>query len=296
MRGPQGSGRHRRPHRWAATGAGATVAAGLTTLALAGTVPLGADRAPAAPAPHATAGRPSLADVLRPPIVGRGQWGADPRILDQKPRYADAVHAVVLHHTGHSNDYDCSDSPYLVRDMYATHAVGKDWGDIGYNFLVDKCGTIFEGRIGGADRPVVGAHTVGLNRGTTGIAAIGTYTEGVPVPKPLQKSLEMLIAWKLGLTGTAPADRARLVSTNDSSRFPKDSTVRMPTVFGHIDGYETNCPGEALMQVLPALRKEATRLQSRAKQRIRRHREGQQKQEAQDGNGPAARRTPGSTG
>lgn len=272
MRRARGSGIHRR-QRWTATGAGAAIAAGLTTLALAGTLPIRALPTPAPGPPHAPAAPLTLADVLEPPVITREQWGADPRLLDQKPRYADAVHAVVLHHTGHSNDYDCSDSPHLIRDMYRTHAVARDWGDIGYNFLVDKCGRIYEGRQGGVDRPVVGAHTIGLNRGTTGIAAIGTYTEGAPVPKPLRHSLAALTAWKLGLTGTTPADQARLVSTDNSSRFPKDSSVRLPTVFGHIDGYETNCPGEALMQAVPTLRKEATRLQSRAKAVIQQHRE-----------------------
>lgn len=273
MRGARGSHRHRRPLRWAVTGAAATAAA-LTTLPLAGAPSFGPDPDPGERSPTPSVSPPSPAHALQPAIVARKEWGADPKLLDQKPRYADSVHAVVIHHTSHANDYDCSDSPYLVRDMYATHAVANDWGDLGYNFLVDKCGTIFEGRLGGVDRAVVGAHTVGLNRGTTGIAAIGTYAEGVPVPKPLRKSLEMLVAWKLGLTGIAPVARARLVSTNSNSRFTKGSSVNVPTVIGHIEAYETNCPGDALVRLLPALRKEAARLQSEAKVLVKRDAEG----------------------
>jgi hypothetical protein len=271
MRGPRGYDRHRRPLRRAAAGAGATVGAAVTALALAGAPPpFGAGPDPAEPRPKASAGPPSPVDTLRPAITVREHWGADPRLLDQKPRYADAVHSVIIHHTGNVNDYECSESPHLVREIYATHAVDRAWGDIGYNFLVDRCGVIFEGRLGGVDRAVVGAHTIGLNRGTAGIAAIGTYTEGVPVPKPLQESVAKLIAWKLGLTGTAPVARARLVSTNSASRFPKDSSVNVPTVLGHIGAYETNCPGEALVRLLPTFRREATRLQNEARVLVKR--------------------------
>lgn len=270
MRGPRGYDRCRRPLCRAAAGVGATVAAALTALGLAGAPPFDDDPGPAVRRPKASAGPVSPVDTLRPAITVREHWGADPRLLDQKPRYADAVHAVVIHHTGNVNDYECSDSPHLVREIYATHAVGRAWGDIGYNFLVDRCGTIFEGRLGGVDRAVVGAHTVGLNRGTAGIAAIGTYTEGVPVPKPLQESVAKLIAWKLGLTGAAPVARARLVSTNSNSRFPKDSSVNVPTVLGHIGAYETNCPGEALVRLLPTFRREAARLQNEARVLVKR--------------------------
>ncbi|WP_407562298.1 N-acetylmuramoyl-L-alanine amidase [Streptomyces sp. 184] len=288
MRGPRGYDRCRRPLCRAAAGVGAAVAATLTALAVAGPPHVGADPGPAARRPNASAGPLSPVDTLRPAVTVREHWGADPRLLDQKPRYADAVHAVVIHHTGNANDYACADSPHLVREIYATHAVGKAWGDIGYNFLVDKCGTIFEGRLGGVDRAVVGAHTVGLNKGTAGIAAIGTYTEGVPVPKRLRESVARLIAWKLGLTGATPAARAQLVSTNSNSRFPKDSSVSVPAVLGHIGAYETNCPGEALVRLLPALRREAARLQDEAGVQVRKERAETSGRKARGGRAVAA--------
>ncbi|MFE9249484.1 peptidoglycan recognition protein [Streptomyces sp. NPDC007088] len=265
MRVARGSDRRRRPLVRAATGVAATAAATLLVLALVGAPPFGADGGARRRPPSAQASPPSPADALKPPIVTREQWGADPHLLDQKPHYADSVHAVVIHHTDNPNGYDCADSPHLVREIYEAHAVAKGWGDIGYNFLVDKCGTIFEGRLGGVDRAVIGAHTVGLNTGTTGIAAIGTYTAGVPVPRPLRESVEKLIAWKLGLTQIDPAARTQLVSTNSNSRFPKDTAVNVPTVLGHIEAYETDCPGEALMRLLPTFRKDAAHLQSEAR-------------------------------
>lgn len=259
--------RRRRTALYGAVGGAGTAVAVLVALAVAGAPPF--DNGPAPLSRKGTGAstppQPPAAAVLKPHIVSRAQWGADSRILDQKPHYADAVRAVVIHHTDNPNTYSCADSPALVRDIYRAHAVGRGWGDIGYNFLVDKCGTVFEGRLGGVDRPVIGAHTVGLNKGTTGIAAIGTYTEGVPVPQALRRSVERIIAWKLGLSGVAPAHRTQLVSTNSDSRFPKDSAVNVPTVLGHIEAYETDCPGEALMRLLPTFRKDATLLQSKAR-------------------------------
>ncbi|MFJ4416597.1 peptidoglycan recognition protein family protein [Streptomyces sp. NPDC088925] len=217
----------------------------------------GSERAASTPPPAAAA--------LRPRFVSRAKWGADPRLLDQKPHYADSVHAIVIHHTDTPNGYSCADSASYVRDIYQAHATARGWGDIGYNFLVDRCGTIFEGRLGGVDRPVIGAHTVGLNKGTTGIAAIGTYTAGVPVPAPMRRSIERIIAWKLGLTEISPSARTQLVSTNSKSRFPKDTSVNLPTVLGHIEAYETDCPGQALMDLLPEFRRAALKLQGKAK-------------------------------
>ncbi|MFD4989509.1 peptidoglycan recognition protein [Streptomyces sp. NPDC058374] len=248
-----------------ATGSAATAVAVLLALPLAGLGPFAPGPDPRPDPPSTAAGHLAWARTLEPAIVSRAQWGADPQLLDQKPHYADAVHAVVIHHTDHSNGYTCADSPALVREIYQAHAVGKGWGDIGYNFLVDTCGTIFEGRLGGTDRPVIGAHTVGLNTGTTGIAAIGTFTAGTPVPEPLRRSIERLIAWKLALTQTDPASRTHLTSRNSDSRFAKNTTADVPTVFGHIEAYETNCPGDALMQLLPTFRRDAARLQGEAK-------------------------------
>ncbi|MCZ9344975.1 N-acetylmuramoyl-L-alanine amidase, partial [Streptomyces sp. TRM76130] len=82
-------------------------------------------------------------------------------------------------------DYDCADTPRILRDIYAGQTGAREWDDLGYNFVVDRCGTVYEGRAGGVDRAVTGAHTQGFNHRSAGIAALGTYTEGVPVPRRL---------------------------------------------------------------------------------------------------------------
>ncbi|GAB2590733.1 hypothetical protein GCM10027168_24880 [Streptomyces capparidis] len=201
--------------------------------------------------------------VPQPAIVRRDAWRAETVSTAPPPRYAPAVKAAVVHHTDTPNDYDCSVAPQIIRNLYAGHAHAKAWDDIGYNFLVDSCGTIYEGRAGGLDRPVVGAHTRGFNQGTVGIAAIGTFGAGAVVPEPMVDAMARLIAWKLGADGPDPRGTVTLVSTNDEARYPKGTPARVPVVAGHTDAYPTHCPGAGLYARLPDIRARAARLQGR---------------------------------
>ncbi|MET7440417.1 peptidoglycan recognition protein family protein [Streptomyces sp. NPDC004082] len=199
----------------------------------------------------------------RPPIVPRSRW-FDPRAPHQPPpRYDDRIAAVFVHHTDSPNGYDCADTPRIIRYLYAGQTGARQWDDIGYNFLVDRCGTIYEGRAGGVDRPVTGAHTQGFNHRTVGIAAIGTFTAGTPVPKAMTDAIAAVAAWKLGLGNVDPRTRVRLVSSNDLSRFEAGATASLPALAGHNAGFMTSCPGAALTARLPAIRELAARLQGR---------------------------------
>ncbi|MFI9773879.1 peptidoglycan recognition protein [Streptomyces sp. NPDC051956] len=198
-----------------------------------------------------------------PRIVPRADWLADAAYRRPPARYADRVTAVFIHHTDSPNAYDCADTPRIIRYLYAGQAGGRNWDDIGYNFLVDKCGTIYEGRAGGVGKAVVGAHAQGFNQGTAGIAAIGTFTAGTPVPPAMVKSIAVLSAWKLGLANVDPRSRVRLTSTNSLSRFPKGRTTEFNAIAAHRDEYETYCPGQALMAALPEIRQRAAALQGR---------------------------------
>ncbi|MFJ8588266.1 peptidoglycan recognition protein [Streptomyces sp. NPDC093595] len=198
----------------------------------------------------------------RPAIVPRTAWRAG-TIGTAPPgvRYAPAVKAAVIHHTSTPNGYDCASVPATLRDLYAGHAYGRDWDDIGYNFLVDACGTIYEGRAGGVDRPVIGAHTKGFNEGTVGIAAIGTFDSGERVPEPMLDAIARLVAWKLDPRGPDPRASVALVSTHDEARYPKGTAALLPVVGGHADGYATRCPGAALYAKLPDISARAARMQ-----------------------------------
>ncbi|MFE7620412.1 peptidoglycan recognition protein [Streptomyces sp. NPDC057496] len=201
----------------------------------------------------------------RPAIVSRGRWRADETRRDAHARYAGGVTAVFVHHTDTPNDYDCADVPRTLRNLYTGQTRDRSWGDLGYNFLVDRCGTVYEGRAGGTGRAVIGSHTVGFNQGTTGIAAIGTFGAGTPVPAAMERAIAALAAWKLGLGGIDPAGKVRLTSTNDRSRYPKGTSAVFDAVSGHRDGFATSCPGEALFARLPAIRKAAAELQGRSR-------------------------------
>ena len=105
-----------------------------------------------------------------PPILSRLTWGANEAIRRAPPSYAPSVQFALVHHTAGTNSYTASQSAAIVRGIEIYHVQGNGWNDIGYNFLVDKYGQIFEGRYGGVDRNVIGAHAEGFN---TGIGELG---------------------------------------------------------------------------------------------------------------------------
>ncbi len=218
--------------------------------------------------PAAGARPPAGHRAARPRIVPRSAWLDRTTGRSQPPpRYDDKVVALFVHHTDSPNDYACAEAPRIIRHLYAGQTGDRHWDDIGYNFLVDHCGTIYEGRAGGVDRAVTGAHTQGFNHRTAGIAALGTFTAGVPVPRAMTDAIAALAAWKLGLADVDPRGRARLVSSSGLSRYRTGAAATLPALAGHDAGFATNCPGAALTARLPAIREQAARLQGRLRAR-----------------------------
>ncbi|WNI16803.1 N-acetylmuramoyl-L-alanine amidase [Actinacidiphila sp. ITFR-21] len=201
---------------------------------------------------------------LRPVVIGRAAWHADEKAVPRKPLYDDSVRAVFIHHTDNPNDYDCAaDVPAMLQAMEDRHIHDLKWDDLGYNFVVDRCGHIYEGRAGGVDRAVRGAHAEGFNAHTVGIAALGSFGPGQRVPHAMLQAIAAIAAWKLA-PGEDPGGRVRLVSSNSESRFPKGKTVELNVVSGHRDVFETTCPGEALYDELPWIRRTAAELRRHA--------------------------------
>ncbi|MGK5532074.1 peptidoglycan recognition protein family protein, partial [Streptomyces sp. URMC 129] len=194
-----------------------------------------------------------------PRIITRETWGADESLRREAVTYTGAARAVFVHHTNHPDDYDCDDVPAMLRAMQADHVLMKGWDDLGYNFVVDKCGRIYEGRAGGLDRFVMGAHTSGFNSDSVGVAALGDFPAGTDVPDELVAAIAEIAAWKLR-PGTDPREKVRLVSTNDAARVPEGEPAEIEVVSGHRDLVHTHCPGDALYEALPAIRTEAARL------------------------------------
>src|SRR5436190_6858222 len=110
-----------------------------------------------------------------PSILTRLAWGANEAIRRAPPVYASSVQFALVHHTAGSNSYTASQSAAIVRSIEVYHVKGNGWNDIGYNFLVDKYGQVFEGRAGGIMRNVIGAHAQGFNTGSVGISLLGSY-------------------------------------------------------------------------------------------------------------------------
>jgi N-acetylmuramoyl-L-alanine amidase/FlgD Ig-like domain len=190
--------------------------------------------------------------AARPSVITRAQWHADESIVRAPPHYADAAHLALVHHTAGSNSYSASQSAAIVRAIEVYHVKGNGWNDIGYNFLVDRYGQIFEGRAGGMTRAVIGAHAEGFNLGSVGVAVIGDYSSATVTPAA-RAALVSLIAWRLDLDHVDPLSSVVRISTGNP-RYPAGKAVTLHAISGHRDAYPTDCPGANLYAQLPAIR------------------------------------------
>jgi hypothetical protein len=196
-----------------------------------------------------------LSTAGSPPIVTRSSWAANEAIRRAAPAYATAVRNALVHHTAGTNSYSRSESAAIVRGIEIYHVKGNGWNDIGYNFLVDKYGQVFEGRYGGVDKNVVGAHAQGFNTGSVGVAVIGTYTDSAP-PVVAQRALANLLAWRLDLAHVDPLSTLT-VTSGGNPRFPAGVPVFLHAISGHRDTGFTTCPGNALYARLGAIARSA---------------------------------------
>ncbi len=177
----------------------------------------------------------------KPVIYSRAQWGADERLRSGSPGYHE-VHAGFVHHTVNANSYTKDEVPAMLRSIYAYHTRSRGWSDVGYNYLVDRFGRIWEGRAGGVDRPVVGAHTLGYNENSFAMSAIGNFEQVRPSEAVVQ-AYGALFAWKLSLHGVDAASGSQKVGNRS-----------FPAVNGHRDAGSTACPGAFLYQRLGDIR------------------------------------------
>ena len=191
-----------------------------------------------------------------PAMFTRAQWGGDTIIPRNAPSLGQ-VQLAFVHHTVNANDYGPGDSAGIVLGIAKYHRDYNGWSDIGYNFLVDQYGQIFEGRAGGIDKAIVGAQTQGFNSVSTGVASLGTFT-AVPLAVAGIEALGRIIGWKLALHGV-PAQGAVTVTSlgGASNRWAAGTPVTLQRVSGHRDGGATTCPGDGLYAQLPAIRARA---------------------------------------
>lgn len=186
------------------------------------------DQAGAAAAPHDG-----------PAIHGRSEWGAAPPA--SSPTTAPAVKMAIVHHTAGSNDYTPEQVPSIIAGIQTYHQRSQGWNDIGYNFLVDKFGRIWEGRAGGIGAAVVGAHASGVNTGSVGVSVLGNYTSSAASDAAIA-AVGAVIGWKFALHGV-DANATTTVTGNESNKFVPGQVVTLPTIVGHRDVGTTSCPG-----------------------------------------------------
>jgi hypothetical protein len=184
----------------------------------------------------------------KPAVVSRTGWACPEGEVSPRwpPEYEPVTH-IIIHHTVTPND----DTDYAarVRSIWAYHANTRGWGDIGYNYLVARDGTLFVGRAGGND--VVGGHAYPGNYGSLGLAFMGTFVSD-PVPSAMLQGAAELMAWKADQKGIDPHGWGWLYSSD-----PANASDRwIHTISGHRDVWYTACPGDVLYGHIPMLRDE----------------------------------------
>ncbi|MFC0247038.1 N-acetylmuramoyl-L-alanine amidase, partial [Citricoccus parietis] len=214
---------------------------------------------------QATATANASADAVKPKIITRAQWGADESKVKDWGTPSTDLQAMYVHHTAGSNNYSASGAYAQIRGIFQYHAVSLDWGDIGYQFLVDKYGNIFQGRRGSIEKPVQGAQAGGFNTDTIGISAMGNY-DIASAPAPMVRAIEKVLAWQAYRYDVDPTAKVTLTQRGKgTARWSDGTRVTVPTILGHKVTNSTACPGRYLDAQLPTIRKNVDRLVAAAK-------------------------------
>jgi hypothetical protein len=188
-----------------------------------------------------------------PSIVSRSGWGADEEIVRARPIIAPADRLAIVHHTAGTNAYTPAQAAAIVRGIELYHVKGNGWNDIGYNFLVDRFGTVYEGRGGGIEKNVIGAHSEGFNTGTFGVALIGNYARATP-PKAQRDALVNLLAWRLDVAHIDPLSTV-VYASGGNAKFKAGKNVTLRAISGHRDTGPSECPGAGTYVLLPGIAK-----------------------------------------
>jgi hypothetical protein len=203
-------------------------------------------------------GSSASASTDRPPIVTRAEWGADESLRDKHLEKSATFKVAFVHHTAGSNNYSRSESPAVVRGLYSYYVNTLHYADMGYNFLVDKYGTIYEGRAGSITKPVRSAATGGFNTDTLSIVAMGNF-QTAPATDALVSGIAKVAAYRLSRYYRDPFGRKTLKAEVGSSRYSAGRRVRFKVISGHRDSNYTACPGNNLYRRLPDIRRLAAK-------------------------------------
>lgn len=215
--------------------------------------------------------------VDAPAIVPRSAWDPNNRCRPRVKSSLGEVLGTVVHHTESTNAYSRAEAAGVVLGICQFHRNGRGWNDIGYNLLIDRFGTVYEGRNGGVTNAVVGAHAEGYNGQTAGIALIGGFMSTAP-PDVTIAALKQVLQWKLGLAGITTNDRVSLVSNGGpNNKYANGRTIFVRPVSGHRDFDFTDCPGNVLygkLDQVSSFLTAGTRTATKITARLRRIRQG----------------------
>ncbi|MFM9049283.1 MAG: FlgD immunoglobulin-like domain containing protein [Actinomycetota bacterium] len=212
------------------------------------------------------------AAVTQPPIITRKMWGADESLKRGETAYSDTIKVAFVHHVVSSNDYTPAQAAQQMRNVYSWFTEGIKVNDFGYNFMVDRYGRLYEGRSGGIDKAVIGAHTSGFNAETFAVSFLGNADTLDPTQFEKEKILDaigQLVAWKFDLFDVNPLGTAVLTSAGPgpgggtTSMYYAGEKVTTKTIVGHGDIGSTSCPGEFLRPTMAHLRLAVSALQGK---------------------------------
>jgi hypothetical protein len=204
-------------------------------------------------APQATTTQVSPSAVGKPAVVSRTAWGSPDGQGSRASVARYNVTHLVVHHTADSNERPAGGWAARVRAIWSFHTITRGWGDIGYNYLIDPDGVIYEGRAGGDD--AVGFHDT-ANYGSMGVSLIGTYASVAP-SAAAQNALVNILAWKASQKGIDPLGNSYYYGCARSSYCkPFNAGGFVPNIAGHrqVTPGHTTCPGDAIMALLPSIR------------------------------------------
>jgi hypothetical protein len=196
-----------------------------------------------------------LASPEQPEILPRSAWGGQDCVAeDVEYSTRTRVEVLMVHHTIHSanaNAYSSADVPELLYAICSYHVGVRGWNDIGYNTLIDSSGRIWEGRGGGVDQPVRGAHAAGFNSASVGVAFIGDHNVAPPTAAA-QDAFVTYAAWRMDVAHIDPRS-VPVVISRDSPTYPDGVAVPLRAVSGHRDVGTTGCPGSIAYNLLGSL-------------------------------------------
>lgn len=176
---------------------------------------------------------PRVSGIDKPEVISREEWNAKP----PKNNYSfhPYFNKLTLHHAAGWQAWTIEEGKQQVKAIQEFHQEGRGWSDIGYHFLVDLAGNIYQGR----PEIVIGAHVGGANTGNIGVCMLGCYhppETGWPcydtMTKDTENALTHLYAWI-------------------SDTYKVDPNV----LLGHRDYFGTTvCPGDNVWPLITGMR------------------------------------------